>query len=144
MILYLDSSAIVKQYVSEPGSVELSRTIAESEITGTSVIARAEVVAAFRKAVRTGALLESEAADLKRIFERGWPNLVRTRITERLAAFAATLGWSHGLRGYDSIHLASAIAWQEALMLRVTVATYDRALSSAAQALDVLVFPPQL
>ena len=144
MILYLDSSAIVKQYVSEPGSIDLSKTIAESEINGTSVVARAEVVAAFRKATRTGALLEREAKDLKRQFERGWPNLVRTRVTERLAELAANLGWVHGLRGYDSIHLASAIAWQESLMLPVTLATYDRALWRVAQEINVLVFPPDL
>ena len=42
MILYLDSSAIVKQYVVETGSAEVRQAVTESEINGTSVISHAE------------------------------------------------------------------------------------------------------
>ena len=75
MILYLDSRAIVKQYVVEEGSAELRDAVAKGEIAGTSVVSRAEVIGAFRKAVRVGALHEDEANTLKRHFERGWPDL---------------------------------------------------------------------
>ena len=48
MILYLDSSAIVKKYVSESGSVEVQSAIEQAEAVATTVVSRAEVVAALR------------------------------------------------------------------------------------------------
>ena len=144
MILYLDSSAIVKQYVLEDGWTELREAVAHSEIAGTSVVSRAEVVAAFRKAVRVGALREDEANALRRTFERGWPDLVRTRVTERLIRHAATLAWTYNLRGDDAVHLASAAAWQQALGRAITVATFDRALWTAARTIALDPFPPDL
>ena len=144
MILYLDSSAIVKQYVVEEGTPDLRNAVARAEIAGTSVVSRAEVVAALRKSVRVGALRERQATILKRRFDRGWPALVRTRVTERLIRHAGALAWTHGLRGYDSVHLASAAAWQQALGSAVTLATFDRPLWTAAKAIALDTFPSDL
>ena len=144
MILYLDSSAIVKQYVDELGSAEVRQAVAESKINGTSVISRAEVIATFRKTVRMGILQEKEATKMRRTFDRGWPDLVRTRVTERLIRHASTLAWTHGLRGYDAVHLASAAAWQQALGRDVTVASLDRVLWMAARKIALNAFPNDL
>jgi predicted nucleic acid-binding protein len=144
VILYLDSSAIVKQYVVELGSVEIHNAVAQSEINGTSVISRAEVTAAFRKGVRIGALIEKDAITIRKNFDREWRNLLRTRITEKLSRYAATLAWVHGLRGYDSIHLASAAAWQQALGRQVTLATFDKSLWIAAAETGLERFPENL
>jgi len=144
MILYLDSSAIVKQYVLELGSPEVQDATARSAVNGTAVVSRAEVTAAFRKGVRAGALREQDAKVLKRDFDRAWPNLVRTRITERLARYAANVAWTYGLRGYDSIHLASAVALQQSLGQAVNLATFDRALWTAARSVGLDPFPPDL
>jgi uncharacterized protein len=144
MILYLDSSAIVKQYVFEAGSAEIRQAVAESEISGTSVISRAEVIATFRKTVHVGILREQEAAKLRRTFDRGWPDLVRTRVTERLIRHASTLAWTLGLRGYDAVHLASAAAWQQALGRDVTIASFDTALWMAARKIALNSYPADL
>ena len=144
MILYLDSSAIVKQFVIEAGSPEVLNAVAQSEITGTSVVSRAEVIATFRKAVGVGVLREVDAKVLKKNFDRGWTSLVRTRVTERLVRHAAELGWAHGLRGYDAVHLASAAAWQQALGRAATLATFDKALWTAARSVELEVFPADL
>jgi predicted nucleic acid-binding protein len=144
MILYLDSSAIVKHYVDEAGSAEVRQAVAESEINGTSVISRAEVIATFRKTVRMGILQEKEATKLRGSFDRGWPDLVRTRVTERLIRHASTLAWMYGLRGYDAVHLASAAAWQQALAHDVTVASFDKDLWMTARKIALKAFPDDL
>ena len=144
MILYLDASAIVKQYVSEFGSSDVRAAANESKINGTAVVSRAEVTAAFAKAIRTGVLAEKDAKRAVRNFNRSWPDLVRTRVTERLVKHASTLAWAHGLRGYDAVHLASAAAWQQALGDVVTVATFDRAMWSAAFKIGLKAFPADL
>ena len=51
MILYLDASALVKRYVAELGSPQMSEAIAEAEMIGTVIISRAEIAAALAKAV---------------------------------------------------------------------------------------------
>ena len=56
MILYMDSSAIVKQYVAETGSAEIDAAVEKADVVGTASISRAEVVAALRKGVRMGVL----------------------------------------------------------------------------------------
>jgi hypothetical protein len=81
---------------------------------------------------------------LVRTFAKQWPDFVRTRITESLADHAATLAWSHGLRGYDAIHLASGAAWQQALGKPVTIATFDRLLFGASQKIGLLTYPERL
>ena len=45
MILYLDSSALVKRYVDEPGSAVVGEAISRAAIIGTGLISRAEVAA---------------------------------------------------------------------------------------------------
>ena len=147
MILYLDASAIVKQYVFELGSAQVQAAVVESEINGTSIVSRAEVHAALRKATRVGVIEEKAGSAAVRDFDRNWPSLVRTRVTERLVKHAGDLAWTHNLRGFDSLHLASAAAWQQALGREVTLASFDRALWAAAERIGLLQFPidlPQL
>jgi uncharacterized protein len=144
VILYLDSSAIVKEYIEETGAAEMRKAVALAEVSGTSVIARAEVIATFQKTIRVGVLRREEAERLRISFNRGWPNLARIRVTERLIDHASDLAWKFGLRGYDAVHLASAAAWQQALGLRVTIASFDKALWTAAREIDLEAFPKDL
>ena len=144
MIVYLDSSAIVKKYISEPGSAEIENALDRAEAIGTATISRAEVVAAFRKAVRSSVLAQEDAETAVRDFNKGWRDLVRTRVTEGVVRHAAELAWNHSLRGYDSVQLASAAAWQQALGRNVTLATFDFRLWTAAQEIGIDVFPNNL
>ena len=124
MILYLDASALVKRYVTEPGSLEVAEAINRAEMAGTALVSRAEVAAALAKAARVGTLTQEEALASLRAFRAEWPHAVRVQVTEMVVAQADTLAWEHGLRGYDAIHLAAAAFWQDALGQPVTMATF--------------------
>ena len=52
MILYLDTSALVKQFIAEVDSRAVDQLAAAAKIVGTSIISRAEVAAALAKTVR--------------------------------------------------------------------------------------------
>ena len=91
LILYLDSSAIVKRYIHETGSVEVRAAVESSLVLGTSVLSRAEVAAAIRKGWRTKTIDEAAATEAARRFERDWPGLVRVRVNEKLVKYAAGL-----------------------------------------------------
>jgi predicted nucleic acid-binding protein len=141
MILYLDASALVKSYISEPGTAEVRRAIQEADAAGTHVISRAEVSAALAKAVRMDTLHEDEAAKCLARFRKDWPDLIRLGVSEVLIAYADLLAWNHGLRGYDAVHLAAADLWQDALGEKVTFAVFDRKLREAARDIGLLAFP---
>jgi predicted nucleic acid-binding protein len=144
LIVYLDASALVKQYVVERGSAEVHALIARAEGLGTAAISRAEVAAALAKAARVGALLHDEAQAALRVFLAQWPDLVRLQLTEVVLARAGELAWAHGLRGYDAVHLAAAHFWQTALGEPVTLAAFDRQLWEAAGGIGLAVWPEDL
>ena len=141
MIAYLDASALVKRYVAEKGSAEVGELIGQASAVGTAIISRAEVAAALAKAARMKLLTRDEAASALKVFSSDWENLIRLQMTEILASRAASLAWDHGLRGYDAVHLASALFWQDMLGEAVTVASYDRQLLEAAKASGLIIWP---
>ena len=139
--LYVDASALVKRYIQEPGTEEVLGAMGEASVVGTSIISRAETSAALAKAVRTGALAPDVAAAALQVFREEWPSLVRVQATEMLMARADALAWEHGLRGYDAVHLAAALLWQDGMAEPVTFAVYDRKLWQAAAASGLIPFP---
>jgi predicted nucleic acid-binding protein len=59
-------------------------------------------------------------------------------IDDRLAQFAGELAELHDLRGYDAVHLASAISVEDP---RLVTVTWDRDLADAAVACGYVVVP---
>lgn len=141
MIVYLDASALVKRYVAEAGSPEVEALINEAQAIGTAVISRAEVAAALARAARSGLVTSEAATKALQAFNADWEHLVRLQLGEPLAARAAALAWEHGLRGFDAVHLASALAWSESLGETLAVATYDRELWRGARASGLSAWP---
>jgi predicted nucleic acid-binding protein len=141
VILYLDASALVKRYVAEDGSADVATVIRGARLTATTVVSRAEVNAALAKAVRIGLATRDDAAAGLADFEADWSDLIRLAVSEAAVARAAALAWSQGLRGYDAVHLACALMWQESLGDMVTLATYDRELWRGARASGLHPWP---
>ena len=144
MIAYLDASALVKRCLVERGSRETIKLTAESEMTATSIVSRAEVAAALAKAARTGLVTHDIARSAQRSFGGDWQDLVRVPVTEALLERAETLAWEHGLRGYDAVQLASAVTWQESVGEEIVLATFDQQLWEAAKRTGLKAWPEQL
>lgn len=144
MICYLDSSALVKRYLEEPGGDQVRQLVADAEALGTVAISRAEVVAALSKAVRLGAVTREHAESARRLFQTEWHDLSRIGVTDNLIERAADLAWGYGLRGYDSVQLAAAVIWQEDLGVPLTLATFDAKLWEAAARIGLERYPQEL
>jgi predicted nucleic acid-binding protein len=144
VIAYLDASALVKRYIVERGSRETIALTADSEMTATSILSRAEVAAALAKAVRAGLAMNEVARNAQRRFAGDWPDLVRMPVTEALVERAEGLAWEHGLRGYDAVQLASALTWQESVGEEIVLATFDQQLWEAATRTGLKAWPDQL
>ena len=141
MILYIDTSALVKRYINETGSVEVSRLFDLAELVGTVVLARVEMAAALARAVRQKWIKATDAESVMRDFSDQWLSFTRLTVTLALVDRASRLAWEHGLRGYDAMHLSAALIWRESLDTPITLATYDRDLWRAAQNSGLTVWP---
>ena len=141
MIAYLDASAAVKRYLAERGSREATAFIVDAELVATSIVSRAEIAAALAKAARVGLVSEHVARRAQRAFDRDWTDMLRIQVTEGLIERARTLAWTHSLRGYDAVQLASALTFQESVGAEVVVGTFDAQLSAAAREEGMKVWP---
>jgi len=143
MIVYLDASALVKRYIAEMGSSEVDLIIADAQAVATNLISRAEVPAAIMRAARMQILHQADAKRALDNFRSEWETLQRLPVYESTVARADALVVEYDLRGYDSVHLAAALIWQEALDETVTMATFDNRLRSAAQEAGLNGWPEQ-
>ena len=144
MIVYVDASALVKRYVAEAGSVEVDALIGSAQVVGTGIISRAEVAAALGRSVRMEIITREGAAKALQVFSADWESLIRLPVTETLVARAGLLALEQVLRGYDAMHLATALTWRETLGEEITLATFDRELWHGAQATGLTPWPNNL
>lgn len=110
MILYLDSSAFVKLYVAESVSNHVRYAIESASAVYTHLLTYAEIRAAMAKAFRLKRISAGDLAAFKQKFEQDWRETGVLLPVEELIYRAGDLAEQHSLRGYDSIHLASAEA----------------------------------
>ena len=107
MTLYLDTSSLVKLYVTESGSDIVRQLVSDASVVATSVVAYAETRAALARLRREGVVIASKLTSAKREFEQQWPAYLTLEATGSLCRTAGELAEKYHLRGFDSIHLAS-------------------------------------
>jgi predicted nucleic acid-binding protein len=141
MNLYLDSSALLKRYLREPGTDEVLSWMERARSKGTVTITRAEISSAIRRTLRMKQIESEDAARAIKLFRMEWEGFIRVSITDQLVNRADHLAFDLGLRGYDAVHLAAALAWQESLGQPVTMATFDKELKAGAKKMALEIYP---
>ena len=141
MILYADTSALVKKYVRETGSGEVISFFEQYPVIGTATLTQVEMATAMSKAVRQGWVEESKALVAWQDFLSHWLAYMRLPVSAGIVERATALAWRHGLRAYDSVHLASALTWQDAAGEEAVFACFDKNLLQAAQREGLHVWP---
>jgi hypothetical protein len=84
--VYLDASALVKDYVAERGSRETGELSAAADIVTTLLVSRAEVAAALAKAVRLKIVEPDGGRKAQRAFATEWPHIAKVPVTEALVS----------------------------------------------------------
>jgi predicted nucleic acid-binding protein len=107
VILYLDTSSLIKLYIEEPGTPEVYLQIATTSLVCTSVISYAEARSALARLCREGSLSPEEHARTKTDLDKDWKHYLMIDSTPEVWRAAGDLTEAHALRGCDSIHLAS-------------------------------------
>ena len=134
MNLYFDTSSLFKVYVEEEGSPGVRGQARLARTIWVSLIAYAEFRGSLSRARRGGRLTETAYGETLSAFQRGWQSYLIREVTEPLVSLAGELAAKHYLRGFDAIHLASAVTLQQELGEPVTFSASDDRLMSAAAA----------
>jgi len=131
--LYLDTSSLVKLYVEEPGTDQVRRDLGEAETATTSAMSYAEARAGFARLRREGRLTSTLFLAVKRDFDADWLKLAIIEPTGVLCAAAGDLAERYGLRGCESIQLATFLdVAREKASEETRFSSFDRQLSRTA------------
>ena len=143
MILYMDSSALVKLYVREVGSDAVRSLVSRSEVCVTSAISYAEIRSAMARRFREGAVNAAWLEQAKAALLDDWQGLFVVPVILPIARRSGDLAESYALRGMDSIHLATAL-WLQSQQNDITLTAWDTRLVAAAVAAGFLVEGPAM
>lgn len=138
MILYLDTSSLVKLYVEETESSRVDELVMSSRVTATSLVAYAEARAAYARRFREKAFDRKEYKRLLSAFEEDWTTYMIVRVEEAIVRLAGDLAEKHSLRGFDAIHLSSAITLQQETGSSIYFSCFDARLEAAAKMEDLI------
>lgn len=134
MIAYLDTSSLLKVYIEEEGSTAVRVMVAGADLVGTSLVTYAETRSGLARARLATRLTTASYTMAKEAFEQNWARFETIAVSEPLVRHAGGLADDHLLRGFDAIHLASALAFQNASGEPVTFSAWDDRLLAAAEA----------
>ena len=132
MIVYLDSSALVKLYVNEVGSDLTRGLLASASVVAASTVAYPETRAAFARLAREGLLGGTELQTIRELLRADWQAMLVVPVSPALALDAGELAERRGLRGADAIHLATVLELRRNQHRPLTFACWDAHLGSAA------------
>ncbi len=144
MSAFADSSALVKLYADEAGH----EPVRALHVLVVSALARVEVPAAIWRKQRLGELDAADTALLVAAFEADYlgtddepPRFAVVIPDAPVLDAAARLAGVHGLRAYDAVQLATALAVVAVEPDCRTFAAFDRQLRTAAAAERLVPFP---
>jgi predicted nucleic acid-binding protein len=143
MIIYLDSSGLVKKYIVEADSDQFARLWEMPVTVSISAVGYAEIMAAFGRRRREGSISEETYRTLVTTFKEAWFFLDVLDVSGRLNEIVDRLTYQYPLRGFDSIHLASAIEMRNISGQEVLFASADKRLRMTASQEQLSVYPEQ-
>lgn len=142
MIVFLDTSALVKLYLREAHSEVVKSSVARSEAVGVCRIAWAEFHAALARRARE-VPADADGIELaKRKLSEEWAHYLILEVSQPVVQKAGEYADVFALRGYDAVHLAAAAEAGSVSELPLTFACFDRRLNRAANLLGMSTLDP--
>ena len=110
MLAYFDTSAVVPLIIAEPASERCAQLWDAADLVVTSALTLVEVHAALALAQRMGRIDDARRRAALAVFDERWTAMAHVAPSEAIIRTAADLTATHGLRGYDAMHCATALA----------------------------------
>jgi hypothetical protein len=115
--VFVDSSALSKRYVQEPGSRRLEEILAEASSLGISRICLTEIVSALCRRRREGSLSKQQYSAAKQALFTDISDARVVNLTDQVVERAVDFLERWPLRSSDSLHIACASEWQADLFV---------------------------
>ena len=141
MILFCDTSALVKLYLLEDGSDTVASSAAESEALVVCRLTWVEVMSALARRTRERPQDVSILTASRQRFMAHWPEFLCLEVTQELTELAGDYADTFALRAYDSVQLAAAHFARRNLAGDVAFACFDTRLAKAARVLGLQTTP---
>jgi len=141
MILYLDTSALVKRYFHEPYSDEVISKWKDADEILTSSVAYAETMASIYRKKRDVDISDKVINKVVGLFQADWQSFIRVEVTDELNDHINKAVKKHPLRGFDAIHLASCLMVNERLSQNLLFVCFDNKLTRSAHLEGLKTFP---
>ena len=139
MALYLDTSALAKLYIEEDDRNNVVAAIEASDLAMTSTIAYVETRSALARKLREGVLDVDRHQRAVTDLNEDWPTFAHLDVTEPLTFLAGELTRAYALRGYDAVHLATALGFAEDFA-EMEFLSFDKKLNNAARLAGLSVY----
>ena len=114
MILYVDTSALVKLYVEEAGTPGVVARVEHADAVATVLVTYAEARAALARHRREGGISTADLRRAVRELDRDWRTYNVVDLSDSLVHSAGALAERHALRGYDAVQLAAVLELRSA------------------------------
>jgi len=141
MIVYFDTSALVKRYITEDGTPAICACWDEADVAVSCWLLYPEMLATFARKRQEGIIAAALIASAETAFRRDWLTLARVACDDALILRIDGLHARLSLRGADSTHLAAAITYRDLSGEDLAFACADAQLRTAARAEGFSLFP---
>ena len=112
MRVFFDSSAFAKRYINEAGTDKVLTWSDQATEIGLPAVALPEVISAFCRLRREGAINDTQHRQLKTLLLVDIEDAAICDLTPAVLAHAITSLETNFLRGMDAIHIGDAVALQ--------------------------------
>jgi predicted nucleic acid-binding protein len=135
VIAYLDTSALLRLVLREPGA--LKELLTADALVSSELL----VIESFRTIdrLRLQGALSTEEAALRRTTVTEWLEAVDLVLLQRPVLARASEPFPTPLGTLDALHLATALVWQDRTRQELVLATHDRDLALAARSFGLKV-----
>ena len=139
MILFCDTSALIKLLIDEPGSDQIHQASQDAGPNAACRITWAEAMAAMARRQREDPVSADAIEQARQRLNQLWTFFSIVEVSQDLVETAGRFADGFALRGYDSVQLAAAYTLQRTAAQPLSFACFDRRLNQAAQILKLEV-----
>jgi predicted nucleic acid-binding protein len=137
VILFLDTSALVKLYITEAQSQTVHAAVESADTVAVCRIAWAEACAAMARRARETPHDADQISAARQALEQDWPHFFIVEASQAVVEHACDLAETFALRGYDSVQLAAACEILSFASEGVSFGCFDNRLNKAAALLGL-------
>jgi predicted nucleic acid-binding protein len=141
MLLFCDTSALIKLLIDEPDSAQIHQATERAGLIAACRITWAEAIAAMARRQRDDPTSADDIEQARQRLMMLWSSFTIVEVSQQLVEAAGRFADGFALRGYDSVQLAAAHELHMSTEQPVTFACFDRRLNQAAQLLQLEVLP---